>query len=180
MKANPRDTLTLKPELRRELKNPLGRLIKGTPKQTMKQLNKLIQKNKPPYVISVGDVVSQNILKAGIQPHILIVDGRVMREQTQEINAPDRRRINVKNPAGAIAPQTWNIVDHTLKQKTPTIIAVEGEEDMLTLVAVMKAPLNSLVVYGQPNEGVVAVKVDKTAKHKVNLIIEAMEPVPKS
>lgn len=180
MKTNPKDTLTLKPELRRELKNPLGRSIKGTPKQTMKQLSRLIQKNKPPYLISVGDVVSQNMLEAGIQPHILIVDGRVMREQTQAINAPDRRRISVENPAGAIAPQTWNIVEDALKQKTPTIITVEGEEDMLTLVAVLKAPLNSLVVYGQPNEGVVAVRVDNTAKHKVNLIVEAMETLPKS
>jgi hypothetical protein len=180
MKANPKDTLTLKPELRKELKNPLGRLIKGTPKQTMKQLDRLIQENKPPCVISVGDVVSKNMLEAGIQPHILIVDSRVMREQTQVINAPDRRRISVENPAGAIAPQTWSIIDDALKLKTPTIITVEGEEDMLTLVAVLKAPMNSLVVYGQPNEGVVAVRVDDTAKHKVNLIVEAMEPVPKS
>jgi uncharacterized protein (UPF0218 family) len=180
MKKNPKDTLTLRPDLRRELKNPLGLLIKGTPKQTMKQLNRLIQKTRSPYVISVGDVVSQNMLEAGIQPHILIVDGRVMRERTQAINAPGRRKISVENPAGAIVPQTWDIVDDALKQKTPTIITVEGEEDMLTLVAVLKAPLNSLVVYGQPNEGVVAVRVDDTAKHKVSLIIEAMESVPKS
>jgi uncharacterized protein (UPF0218 family) len=131
-------------------------------------------------VISVGDVVSRNMLEAGIQPRILIVDGKVMREQTEAIKTPDRRRISVENPAGAIVPQTWSVVDDALKQRTPMIVTVEGEEDMLTLVAVLKAPMNSLVVYGQPNEGVVAVIVNDATRHKVNLIVEAMETVPKS
>ena len=57
---------------------------------------------------------------------------------------------------------------------------VEGEEDLLTLVAVLKAPENSLVVYGQPHEGVVAVKVDKAIKEGIRKIIAAMKPLPKS
>ena len=57
---------------------------------------------------------------------------------------------------------------------------VAGEEDLLTIVAVLKACENSLVVYGQPQQGVVVVKVDATSKHKAGLIVEAMEIMPKS
>ena len=53
-------------------------------------------------------------------------------------------------------------------------------KDLLALVAILEAPKNSLVVYGQPYEGVVVVKVDETIKEKAKKIIQAMEPLPKS
>ena len=59
-------------------------------------------------------------------------------------------------------------------------VLVEGEEDLLTLVAVLEAPEGSLVVYGQPHDGVVAVKADKKTKERVQQVVEAMEPTPKS
>ncbi|HKZ94066.1 MAG TPA: GTP-dependent dephospho-CoA kinase family protein [Candidatus Bathyarchaeia archaeon] len=180
MSVKPKHTLVLKPELRQELKNPLGLLIKGTPEQTMKQLSLLIQREKPEYLISVGDVVSQNMLKTGVQPHLMIVDGKVMREKTQTIKTQKSRKIKAENPAGTITAQSWLVVKEALRQKQPTQIMIDGEEDLLTLVAVLMAPQGSYVVYGQPHEGIVAVKVDETAKHKVNLIIKAMEPLPKS
>jgi len=173
-------TLALKPELRQELRNPLGVLFKGTPKETMKQLREFIVRQNPKRIIAVGDVVSKNMLTAEIQPHIVIADGKVMRQETQPIKAPTYRRVSVENPAGVITPQAWVVIEQAMKQKQPTMITVEGEEDLMTLVAVLKVPEDWLVVYGQPNEGVVAVKVDATAKRKVNLIIDAMEVVPKS
>jgi hypothetical protein len=57
---------------------------------------------------------------------------------------------------------------------------VEGEEDLLTLVAVVEAPENSLVVYGQPREGLVVVKVDEKIKKRVKEIVDSMESAPKS
>jgi len=146
----------------------------------MKELTGIIRKEKLRCIISVGDVVSQNMLKQGIQPQIIIVDEKVMRENVRPIKPALEKVINVKNPAGTLTPETWLAVGQALKQKQPTQVLVEGEEDLLTLVAVLKAPENALVVYGQPREGVVAVKVDKTAKEKVLKIITAMKPLPKS
>lgn len=173
-------TLVLKPELRQELRNPLGILIKGTPQKAIEQLEDLISKEKPRLIISVGDVVSQNMLKHGIQPNIVIVDGKVMREKTKPINAKIGKKVVVQNPAATITPQSWVAVKEAVGQETPTLIAIEGEEDLLTLVAVLEAPKNSLVIYGQPREGIVAVKVDEAARNKVKLIINAMETLPKS
>ena len=146
----------------------------------MTHLRDLIRRRKPKRIIAVGDVVSYNMLIEGIQPHIIIVDGKVMRKETQLTELPKSRKISVKNPPGMITPQAWNAVEQAVKQKQPTLIMVEGEEDLMTLLAVLNASEGWLVVYGQPGEGVVAVKVDATAKQKVSRIIEAMEPLPKS
>ena len=146
----------------------------------MAQLRDFILRQKPKGIIAVGDIVSQSMLSEGIQPHIIIVDGKVMREKTQPIKLPSSRKICVRNPAGMITPQTWDAVEQALKGKEPTMIMVEGEEDLVTLVAISNAPEDWLVVYGQPKEGVVAVKVDATARRKVSRVIEAMEPLPKS
>ncbi len=180
MSTNPKHTLALKPQLRKELKNPLGSLLKGTPEHTMKQLSLIIKRKQPEIIVAVGDVVSQNMLKAGIRPHIMIIDCKIMRETAKTFNIQDRKKITLENPAGTITPQAWMMVEEALSQEKPIVMMVDGEEDLLTLVAVSKAPKGSLVVYGQPNEGLVAVNVDDTAKRKVKLIIQAMEPLPKS
>jgi len=146
----------------------------------MKELTEIIRKDKPKCIISVGDVVSQNMLKQGIQTQIVIIDNKVMRENTQPLETAITRKISVKNPAGTLTPETWLVIEQALRQKQPTQIIVEGEEDLLTLVAVLKAPEDSLVVYGQPREGIVVVKVDKSAKERVRRIVEAMAPSPKS
>jgi len=146
----------------------------------MKELTELILREKPKCIISVGDVVSQNVLKHGIHAQIIIVDHRVMRENSAQIKTVIHKKINVKNTAGTLTPETWRVIGQALKQKQPTQVFVEGEEDLLTLVAVLEAPENSLVVYGQPHEGVVAVRTDKKTKDKVQQIVDAMKTVPKS
>jgi len=57
---------------------------------------------------------------------------------------------------------------------------VEGEEDLLTIVAVLCAPENSLVVYGQPHEGIVVVKVTEKTRETMRHIVDAMEQFSKS
>ena len=178
--AKPKHTLVLKPELRQELKNPPGTLIKGTPEKTEDELREHVQKERPEHMISVGDIVSQSLLKLGIEPQVIIVDGKAMRQQIRPIKTETRKKITIENPAGTLTPQAWIALEKALAQKQPTLIIVEGEEDLLTLVAVLQAPEKWTVVYGQPQEGVVIVKVDATTKHKANLIVQAMEPLPKS
>ncbi len=172
--------LILTAKQRTELKRPLGTLIKGTPNETMSKFSRLIQKEKPTLIISVGDVVSQNMLKHGISPQLIIVDSKIMRAETEPFNTRISRKMRVRNPAGTLTPETWAVLDKALEQKDPVQVTVDGEEDLLTLVAVLKAPQGSLVIYGQPREGVVAVKVDKTMKERVLKIVSAMKQLPKA
>ena len=53
-------------------------------------------------------------------------------------------------------------------------IIVKGEEDLLVLPVVLFAPEKSVVIYGQPNEGLVIVKVNEEIRNKAKSIMNAM------
>jgi len=162
------------------LKRPLGALIEGAPDKTMRALEKLISEAKPSRMISVGDVVSRNMLRHGIVPQLMIVDNKIMRATVEPFETQAKKKMSVVNPPGTLTAETWTVVDNALKQKELVLIVVDGEEDLLTLVAVLRLPKGSLVVYGQPRKGIVVVKVDKIIKQKVSQIVRSMEPLPKA
>jgi len=173
-------TLVLPFQLRQELKAPLGRLLKGSPEETMKKLKELVSKERPTKVISVGDVVSENMSNHSILTHLAIVDNRVMRQQREPVVLKVNRAIHVKNPAGTITAEAWRALKEALKREQMAKIVVEGEEDLLALVALLHAPTNALVVYGQPYEGIVAVKVTQRKRQKARRIMKAMQPITKN
>ncbi len=166
----------LTPALRKELRRPLGLLIRGSFDETMKKLKRLVSKEKPPWIISVGDVVSENMIKHGIHPHVWVVDHKVMRKFVTPLFIEGEQVLHVKNPSGALTEDAWFVMREALKTRRRTKILVDGEEDLFTMVAVLCAPQNSLVVYGQPEEGIVVVKVTEEKREKVRLVVEAMNP----
>lgn len=170
----------LTPTLREKLKSPLGLLIRGTPDDTMKKLGELVEREKPSKIISVGDIVSESMAKHGISPQVMIVDNKVMREAIAPIFLEADQIFRLENPPGTLADQAWSIMQEALRRVQRTKVVVDGEEDLLTLVAVLCAPENSIVVYGQPHEGIVVVKVTEQTKRMIRQIVEAMEAFSKS
>jgi hypothetical protein len=153
-------------------------LIEGSFEETMKELKKMIEKEKPSKIVAVGDVVSGNMMKQGIYPQVFVVDNKVMREPIASIQADADETIFVKNPAGTLTEEAREGVQRALDKGERLIrVMVDGEEDLLTLAAVVYAPENSLVIYGQPHEGVVAVITTKEKKDEVRKIMEAMVSV---
>ncbi len=170
---------TITPELRIKLKEPFGTLIQGTFEETMNQMKKLVEEQKPPKLISVGDVVSLNLHKHNIHPQLTIIDNKSLRDQTMPETARVERTVCVNNPQGTITMEASAAVKEAISKNEHTHIVVEGEEDLLTLTAVLYAPQNSLVVYGQPHTGIVVVKVTAQKKAEVKKILKAMEPFEK-
>jgi uncharacterized protein (UPF0218 family) len=168
----------LTPKLRKELKTPLGLLIRGSSEETTKALKGLIEKMKPRKIISVGDVVSKNMIRAGIRPQVLVVDNKVMRMPIDPIEFDVDQTLHVKNPPGTLMDAAWRVVKEAMKSKGTTKVMVDGEEDLLTLVVVLGAPRRSLVVYGQPDEGVVVVNVTEKTIGRVLNVIDEMEVCP--
>lgn len=161
---------------RRELKFPLGLLIEGSFDETIKKLKKLIEKEKPSMIISVGDAVSESLIKKDVFPNVFIVDNKVMRKPITSFSAEVEETVYVNNPPGTLTEEALREIRRVLKEKKQRVkIIVYGEEDLLTLPAVLYAPENSLVVYGQPQRGIVAVKVTKQEKERVCQVIEGME-----
>jgi uncharacterized protein (UPF0218 family) len=166
---------TLTPHLRIKLKEPFGDLIEGSVDQTMAKMKALIAETKPPMIISVGDVVSLNLHNYGIHPQVTIVDNVSLRDQVMPKQAAVEKTLYVENPQGTITRQAESAIKCAIASGAHTHIVVEGEEDLLTLVAVLYAPQNGLVVYGQPHCGIVVVLASKEKKEEAKGFLNEMK-----
>jgi uncharacterized protein (UPF0218 family) len=165
--------LILTQELRGSLKHPLGKLLPGSGPEIYQEIAATISLRKPPSVIFVGDAVAKNALAKGIRRDVMIIDNKEKRIQTKPVEARTKRTFRVRNEAGTIGSQAWAAVEEAI-ESGDAIVIIEGEEDLLTLVAMTVAPLGSLVIYGQPGEGVVIVEVDDSARQKACSFLESM------
>jgi uncharacterized protein (UPF0218 family) len=171
---------SITPELRIKLKEPLGTLIRGSFVETMRIFKRMIEKETPVTIISVGDTVSRNLTENQLLPKLSIVDNRVMRRKAQPFQLQTEKTIYVENPAATITEEAVKAIKDALECNCRIKIVVEGEEDLLTLIAVLYAPENSFVIYGQPREGIVAIKVTTDKKAEIAGILKAMETVRKA
>jgi uncharacterized protein (UPF0218 family) len=162
------------------LKKPQGLLIEGPFQDTMKRLKELVEIVKPSLVVSVGDIVSSHMLEEGISLDVLLVDNKTMRKPIQPIIVDADQTLHAKNPPGTITDEAWATIKQAIAQKGRTKIIIDGEEDLLTVVTVLSAPDNAFVVYGQPQVGIVVVKVTEEAKEKMQRIIDSMIDSSKS
>jgi uncharacterized protein (UPF0218 family) len=170
----------LTPELRIKLKKPLGTLIRGSFAEAMKTFKDITENEKPTAIISVGDTVSKNLAENHLVPQVSIVDNKVMRRRITPIALAMEKTITVKNPKGTITEEAHNAIREAMKCDYHVKIVVDGEEDLLALIAVLYAPENSFVVYGQPYEGIVAIKVTPEKKSEIAEILKTMEKRSKS
>lgn len=166
---------TLTPELRKLLKEPLGVLVRGSFNETMNWFKGFLEEHKPSCIISVGDTVSRNLLKNGIEPNLAIIDNLSMRKTTKDFPLRSDKIAHVVNPAGTITDDAIAAIEGALASKEPTLIVVDGEEDLLSLIAILYGAENAVVLYGQPREGIVVVKVTPAKKLEVERILKMME-----
>jgi uncharacterized protein (UPF0218 family) len=122
----------------------------------------------------VGDYITAYLFRHNIKPDLFIVDDKIMRKQISPIDADADVVLTVKNPAGTITDQAWSAIEAASRSRRRTKIQVDGEEDLLALVAILTVPLNSIVLYGQPLQGVVVVKVTAEMRERVRRIVDAM------
>lgn len=155
------------------LKIPLGQLLKGAPSDTMPKLKNLIQESEPPKVITVGDIVSRESLKAGILVSLRLVDQMTLRKVLDAFEIKAERIYRVRNPAGVITREAWDTIKEALRQRE-AVIFVDGEEDLLAIPAIIESPENSFVVYGQPSEGLVVVTATPATKAEVKQMVYRM------
>lgn len=166
--------------MREDLKKPQGLLIEGPFPDTMKRLKELVEIVKPSLIISVGDIVTSHMLKEGISMDVLVVDNKTMRKPIQPIVVDVDQTLYAKNPPGTITHEAWATIRQAIEKNGRTKVIIDGEEDLLTIVSVLSAPDNAFVVYGQPQVGIVVVKVTEEAKEKMGKIMNLMDDSSKS
>jgi len=184
---------------RSKFTQPLGKLIKGSRKDTISKLEgkfrKLLEKEKEFYFYLVGDIVTKDFLNNSFLKSyvkLCIVDEKTQRNKIQITTEQFFESIiEFENPAGIISKKSWEILERAVDSDKRTLIKItKGEEDLLVLPLVLKIPLNkqrmNYIVYGQPPvtdadvsipEGVVLVKHTKQIKKAVEHYIAMMEKV---
>ena len=154
-----------------------GLLIRGSFDEAMEELRRLKDAERPSMIISVGDVVSDNMIKHALLPQVLVVDNQVMRESIAPVPMDVDQTLYLKNPPQMLADEAWSVMREAIVSGKRTRILVDGEEDLITIVAVLCAPVGSFVVYGQPREGIVVVRVTEQRKEDFAWVVDNMERV---
>lgn len=164
-------------ELRPLMKKPFGKLYVGNGSDTIEKfVGELASSTK---LISVGDVTTFHLLEAGIFPEICIVDNRTKRKPVdRHVSTRNMdnvyEEVSVENPAGIITDELIKTLCEAFTSEKPIRIFVKGEEDLATLPVILLAPLGSVVLYGQPDEGVVFVKVTEEKKREIRTLFEKL------
>jgi hypothetical protein len=167
--------LRLPEALREDLKKPLGILVRGTPQETMENLRRFLEEKKSKILIAVGDFTAKNILEAGLPLKVAVIDNKVMRREIAPWFPSGWRRLQVENPPAMIKAKAWDALEAAIRLNRGAVVIVEGEEDLLTLPVIVLAPKGSVVVYGQPKEGIVIVEVTEERKQWSLKFLEKME-----
>jgi len=168
------------PEMRAKLKEPFGMLIQGSFEETMQTLGNIVEREKPPKIVSVGDTVSRNLHVKKINPQLSITDNKIMRKRVKQQIFTNKSLVHVKNPQGTITEEAIEAVKEAIKSDGYFHILVDGEEDLLALIAIIYAPEKALVIYRQPNEGIVVVEASSEKKAEAIKTLKAMKTVRKA
>ena len=169
-------TYVLPDGLRTTARRPLGDLLKGSEIDLPRVLRKIIHEEKPAKLILVGDSVSKQVSEAGLLPDVMIIDNLEKRRRAVEYAYPRGPVLKAKNRAGTIEQGAREAVERAIRGEA-NLVEIDGEEDLLAIIAVIAAPNRALVVYGQPNEGVVLVRVSDKKKAEASGVLGRMTRV---
>ena len=164
--------MQLPDDLRDQLKNPLGNLISDNEPIRENIIKKISAES---VIITVGDRTTENMLQLGLKPQIQIIDGLEKRSQ-RIVPADDavNTKLSCRNPPGEITEESIQVIQKAFSCEPPVRITVNGEEDLLVIHVCIHAPENSIVMYGQPNEGLVIVTITPEIRAKVQKILDVM------
>jgi hypothetical protein len=118
-------------------------------------------------------------LKASVVPDVVIVDNKTKRmpipdHVVKSLDHDSYKTVEVKNPPATLTKELMDMIRESLQGSERIKIVVDGEEDLATLPAILYAPLGSVVIYGQPNEGSVLVKVTAEKKKHIEELMKQM------
>ncbi len=164
--------MKLPDSLREQMKIPLGILL---PESQANKENILKHLEENSYIITVGDRTTEKMIDFDLIPSLQIVDGIEKREKREPPKLVNATEITVDNPPAEITSQSIDVIKKALSMESPVRILVTGEEDLLVLPVCIHAPENSVVMYGQPNEGLVIVKITSEIRNKAQSLLDLME-----
>ena len=175
--------LRMHPRAEPELKTPMGTLYQGpesTPEVAMMAALEDIDTSQT-ILIAVGDVTVSTLLALDIVPDMGFIDGQTKRTalavDEQVDLSPFTHVMEAPNPAGVLTPELKEVIFEAAQLEEPTVIVVDGEEDLAPLYIHLHVPLHAVVLYGQPGVGVVAQPSSLKTKARCRRLLELFEVV---
>jgi adenylate kinase len=164
--------LVVSEDLLMDFRRPFGKVFAGSEDEAAKRVAKELKGKRP--MVTVGDSASYYLIKHGLKPDMIIVDGREKKKASKHKIAFKGYVIRVKNPPRHITVGLWEAIEKAVPdlKKRKVKILVKGEEDLAVLPCAIHLPLGSRIVYGQFGEGLVVVNLDKKKKERANAILE--------
>jgi len=157
----PLNTFVLPKKLRKKLSEPWGKIIQEVP---------IMKRDFP--IITIGDVTTKAFLKKTVVPNVAIIDHRVNRKALMKTEYINEEMFStsyfIPNPEGQLTGRLCQVVsriDYTNLRRN-ILIQVQGEEDLATLICILNAPIGSNLFYGQPDQGMCHIVLDKEIKYK--------------
>lgn len=162
--------------LRKELASKkFGDLLRGEPSKNARLVMERARSRNAKLVV-VGDFTLNAFLGSGFTPDLGIFDRKTMRGNFPFSEA--RVSAKVSNPAGQISDEAITVIRRLLASDRPSLLQVDGEEDLLSLTAVLYSPDGSIVVYGIPGEGMMVITINDAIKEKIREILDQFERIP--
>lgn len=159
-------TVVISPKQRLKLKKPLGKLYKND------QKHQLIPVLKRSVNIAIGDATCSFCHNEKIPVRSFIFD---QYEQRKKLENSIRSHlistdvIETENKKGSIAKNIYSTIIKAYQKHQH--LQIIGEEDLLVIPAILALPLGTIIIYGQPNQGLVLVKISIKAKNNIKGII---------
>jgi uncharacterized protein (UPF0218 family) len=164
------NTLIVPENVKEELRKPFGKTFSSIDEIEIPRGKKLI---------TIGDVSSYNAISVGLQPHVIVFDGK---ERRKPVNPKIKETLDnyeaeyfvAKNPAGSITRELWDTVKKCFLLGLKSKIFVDGEEDLSFLPIAIECE-DAIILYGNFVNGLVMVEVDEKLKNKCRELIKQME-----
>jgi uncharacterized protein (UPF0218 family) len=152
------------------LKQPFGTLVpsREVTKRKVLQLVKGALK-----IIAVGDATTEKLVSFGIVPDLAVIDGRERRSKRTSI--PDNYeaiQLVCSNPPGGVSVEALETLRVAINMDERVRVMVNGEEDMLALPIFSMVPDGTVVLYGQPLEGLVVTIVNEKARIRAKRLMD--------
>ncbi len=132
-----------------------------------------IHKENPRMIIGVGDVTCATLESQKIIPDVRIIDG-ITKRGKYEYAFRSKCEYHVYNPPAVLYPEVWSTISTAITKEEKTLIIVDGEEDLMGFPAVLLAPEGSVLLYGQPDVGIIWVPINQENKKLARELLENM------
>ena len=168
--------MPLSTNLRERLAKPFGEVM------SFEKVAVRLRANRPSLLIAVGDQIIVNLVSDKIVPDIAVYDNICQRKEVPREWKDTITRAALREGGSIRAPNMPGTINPRMEARVRDLLSIragwleiEGEDDLCSLVVMAYAPIGALLLYGQPNAGVVWVEIDEKRQREASEMLREIK-----